>query len=54
MLSPEERWLIIGMVALLLFGGIVKMCRDRVTEKDVAKVQLPSVESSASSRSSAQ
>jgi hypothetical protein len=53
MLSAEERWLIIGMLALLLFGGIVKMCRDRVTEKDAAKVQLPGIESPANPRSSA-
>ena len=43
MLSPEERWLIAGILALLLFGGAVKIYRDRVTEKEVAKVQLPSV-----------
>ncbi len=53
MLSSEERWLIIGMLALLLFGGIVKLCRDRVAVKDVAKVQLPALEASASSGSSA-
>jgi hypothetical protein len=53
MLSSEERWLIIVVLALFLFGGLVKICRDRVTEKDVAKVQLPAVESSATSRSSA-
>jgi hypothetical protein len=53
MLSSEERWLIIGVLALLLFGGLVKLWRDRVTEQDVAKVQMPSVESSASSGASA-
>ncbi len=37
MLSPEERWLIAGILALLLFGGVVKMCREQVVEKDVGE-----------------
>ena len=44
MLSPEERYLLIGIVALLLFGGMVRSCRHRVTESEVPPVKLPSVE----------
>jgi len=43
MLSSDERRLIAGILALLLFGGVVKMCRNQVTEKDTAKTVLPSI-----------
>jgi hypothetical protein len=49
MLSSEERRLIAGILALLLFGGIVKMCRNQSTEQDTAKTTLPSAPATAPS-----
>lgn len=43
MLSSEERWLIAGVLALLLLGGAVKLFRGQVTETNLPKVQLPSL-----------
>ncbi len=52
MLSSDERKLIAGILALLLFGGMVKMCRNQVTEKDTAKTVLPSVPTKSTSGTS--
>jgi hypothetical protein len=45
MLSPEERRLIIGILALLLFGAMIDAYRSRVTVRETAKTVLPSVPS---------
>ncbi len=47
MLSSEERWLIAGVLALLLLGGAVKLFRGQVKETDMEKVHLPGVSPSA-------
>jgi len=47
MLSSEERWLIAGVLALLLLGGAVKLFHGQVKETDVEKVHLPGVSPSA-------
>jgi hypothetical protein len=44
MLSTDERRLVAGILALLLFGAVVKMCRQQAAEKDIPQVHLPSVE----------
>ncbi len=41
MFSSEERWLIAGVLALLLLGGAVKLFRGQVKETEIPKVQLP-------------
>jgi hypothetical protein len=43
MLSTEERWLIAGVLALLLLGATVKLFRGEVKEADVEKVHLPGI-----------
>jgi len=43
MLSPEERRLIAGILALLLFGAVVDALRSRVVMREGEKVVLPSV-----------
>jgi hypothetical protein len=43
MFSSEERWLIAGVLALLLLGGAVKLFRGHITESTVEKVHLPGV-----------
>jgi hypothetical protein len=43
MLSPEERRLIVCILALLLFGAIVDSCRSRVVMRETGKTMLPSV-----------
>ena len=44
MLSPDERKLIAGILALLLLGTLVRTCRSRSTVESMPKVELPSVE----------
>lgn len=43
MFSSEERWLIAGILTLLLLGGAVKLFRGQVTEANIEKVRLPGV-----------
>jgi hypothetical protein len=43
MLSPEERRLIAGILALLLFGAVVDAWRSRVVVREGEKLVLPSV-----------
>ena len=42
MLSSEERRLIAGILALLLFGAVVDALRSRVVSRESEKVVLPS------------
>ena len=44
MLSPEERRLILGILALLAFGACVRACRGKVTETTIPRVELPSAQ----------
>ena len=41
MLSPEERRLIVAILALLLLGALVDAYRSRSTERSVPKAVLP-------------
>lgn len=41
MLSPEEKRLIAGILALLLLGATVKFFRQQVIVDQAAKVELP-------------
>lgn len=50
MLSPEEKRLIAGILALLLLGAAVKILRQQVSVEQAAKVELPSVDKSSKSR----
>ena len=43
MLSPEERRLIAGILALLLFGAAINAWRSRVEVRETGKTVLPSV-----------
>ncbi len=43
MLSPEERRLIAGILALLLFGAMIDGCRSRVVMRETGKTVLPSM-----------
>lgn len=43
MLSSEERRLIIGILALLLFGAMVDACRSRVVTQETERTVLPGV-----------
>jgi hypothetical protein len=43
MFSSEERWLIAGVLALLLLGGAVKLFRGHVPESTIEKVRLPGI-----------
>lgn len=43
MLSPEERRLIAGILALLLFGAVLDAWRSRVAVRETEKTVLPSV-----------
>ena len=44
MLSSEERRLIAGILALLVFGAVVRECRQSPKVEHTAKVELPSVD----------
>ncbi len=44
MLSPEEKRLVVGILALLVFGAAVKMVRQHVHVEHTQKVELPSVD----------
>lgn len=44
MLSAEERRLIAGIVAILLFGAAVKACRSEVATRETPQVALPTVD----------
>lgn len=46
MLSPEEKRLILGILALLVLGAAVKMMRQHVNVEHTQKVELPSVDAS--------
>lgn len=50
MLSPEEKRLLAGILALLLLGATVKSLRQHVSVDQAAKVELPSVDKSSKSR----
>jgi hypothetical protein len=43
-LSPEERRLVVGILALLLFGAAVRMWRGPVSEQPGTKEAVPSLE----------
>ncbi len=45
MLSPEERRLIAGILALLLFGAMIEAYRSRVVARETEKTVLPGVTS---------
>lgn len=44
MVSPDERKLILSVLALLLLGGVVKSCRHRGIQEEVPKAVIPGVE----------
>ena len=44
MLSPEERRLIISILALLMLGAVVRSYRNRVHVENTPAVNLPSVD----------
>ena len=50
MLAPEERRLIAGILALLMFGAVVRTCRHRVTVEGVPVEDVPSVEDTGARR----
>ncbi len=50
MLSPEEKRLLAGILALLLLGATIKSLRQHVSVDQAAKVELPSVDKSSKSR----
>jgi hypothetical protein len=47
MLALEERRLIIGILALLMLGAVVRSCRHRVKVDAVPVEDVPSVEEAA-------
>ena len=50
MLSPEERRLIAGILALLMFGAVVRSCRHRVKVDEVPAENVPTVEDTGARR----
>lgn len=44
MVSPDEKKLILGILALLLLGAGVKACRDRGVQTEVPKAVIPAIE----------
>lgn len=44
MVSPDERRLILGILALLLLGAGVKACRHRGVQTEVPKAVIPAIE----------
>lgn len=44
MVSPDEKKLILGILALLLLGAGVRACRHRGVQTEVPKAVIPAIE----------